>query len=202
MKTLTLILLFATHLLPAQDLKWHEGSVVLASGEVVVGQVSMMAGRDVVLLRRATNVSILPKGDINHGADVLPAHKVQSVFYYDKQDNVNRRFVSHAVRHNSKAIQLYEIVLQGGLNVLRRTRSTSDSADAGDFDYFVDASGAITPLWKFYRDVYPALDETSKQHLTAYAKANGLQHADEANLIRIVGYYNQLVRTGEKVARN
>ncbi|MGC3945231.1 MAG: hypothetical protein QM762_12085 [Chryseolinea sp.] len=205
MKTLSLLLLlFAAHWLPAQDVKWNEGSVVLASGDVITGQVSMMAGRNVVLVKRSDVESSLQKGVTSierRGADVLAAHKVQSVFYYDKQANINRRFIARGSEYSVPVIQLYEVVLQGSIDVLRRPRSLSNSPDDGDFDYYVSNAGVIAPLWKFYKEVFPGLDDISRQHLTAFIKANGLRHADEANLIRVIGYYNQLIRSGETVAR-
>jgi len=136
------------------------------------------------------------------GAESLPAHKLKAVFFYDDEANINRRFLAAGDRKVFPGVQLYEVVLQGSIDVLRRPRTlSSNSAESKDFDYYCSDHNKLIPLWKFYRELYPAIEDHSRQQLLAFIKANDLQHGDDANLITIIGYYNKMARAEQALAR-
>ena len=192
----------------AQDLKWNEGSIVLASGMVLTGQISMAPGQNLILFRKAETsrgASLNEREQFHNGptaAEALPAYRLTSVFFYDEEANINRRYVAVGDRKVFPGTQLYETVIQGKLDVLRRPRSFSVTAtDAKDYDYYCRDNDTLVPLWKFYSDIYPSLEDASRQHLAAFIKANNLQKGNDGNLIRIIGYYNKLIRSEEALAR-
>ncbi|AYB29701.1 hypothetical protein D4L85_03495 [Chryseolinea soli] len=168
--------------LAARDLEWHDGSVVLASRNVLTGKIAMEPGFDLVLLRTADSCL------------VLPAHKILSLYFYDADENINRKFVSLKENENPRAPQhFYEVVLYGKVNVVRRLpfiKSRSKGADAHDYVYFVQQENALTKLDRFNKDIYPSLLSSSGSLLADFVSANRLDPTDAAQAIRIIEYYN------------
>ncbi|WP_160143519.1 hypothetical protein [Chryseolinea soli] len=182
MKKLFFVLLVLTTPLAARDLEWHDGSVVLASRNVLTGKIAMEPGFDLVLLRTADSCL------------VLPAHKILSLYFYDADENINRKFVSLKENENPRAPQhFYEVVLYGKVNVVRRLpfiKSRSKGADAHDYVYFVQQENALTKLDRFNKDIYPSLLSSSGSLLADFVSANRLDPTDAAQAIRIIEYYN------------
>ena len=163
------------HWVSAQGLKWNEGSIVLASGTVLTGKISMAPGQNLILFGKAETSpgASLNRAEQFHngttGVEALPAYRVSSVFFYDEEANINRRYVAVGDQKVFPGTQLYETVLQGKVDVLRRPRSLSANAtDAKDYDYYCRDNDTLVPLWRFYRDIYPSLEDASRQHLTAF----------------------------------
>jgi len=181
-KKLFFVLLVLTTPLAARDLEWHDGSVVLASRNVLTGKIAMEPGFDLVLLRTADSCL------------VLPAHKILSLYFYDADENINRKFVSLKENENPRAPQhFYEVVLYGKVNVVRRLpfiKSRSKGADAHDYVYFVQQENALTKLDRFNKDIYPSLLSSSGSLLADFVSANRLDPTDAAQAIRIIEYYN------------
>ncbi len=167
----------------AQSLKWFEGSVVLTSGDVIVGKMVIEPSLDVLLVQQE-NARI-----------VYPAHKIKSFYYYDESSDINRRFVSlrdKSTLHNHN--QLFEIVLQGEVNVLRRQKTRSlKPSDALDFTYYVTYQDDVMLLKKFGKKVYPQLVSTMER-LDDFVVSNHLRAYDDSNSIRIIEYYNRQLR--------
>ncbi|HTF21558.1 MAG TPA: hypothetical protein VK658_25945 [Chryseolinea sp.] len=204
MKILFYLLLLGSHVLLAQDLKWNEGSIVLRSGTVITGKIHLTPGQNLILFK-GRHQSEDWRQEVSEGGSqvqAFPAHKLTAVFFYDEEADINRRFIAVGERSSFPGIQLYEAVLQGRIDVLRRPRMmTSTSTEARDFDYYCRDHNKLVPLWKFYREVYPALDDALRQQLAAFIKANGLQRGNDANVITIIGYCNKMARAGQPLAR-
>jgi len=180
-KKLFLLLWVLATSLAARDLEWHDGSVVLASREVLTGKITMASGFDLVLLK--TKDSCL----------VLPAHKVLSFYFYDADENINRKFVSLKENKEARAPRhFYEVVLYGKINVVRRPRFTSSrctESDAQDYVYFVQRENELMKLGQFKKEMYPSL-VSSAEMLSEFVSENKLDPADAAQAIRIIEYYN------------
>ena len=190
----------------AQEVIWHDGSVVMASGAVVTGNISLTPGQNLILFkpRNGQHKNDRMKADeeaIRDGSDVIPAHRLKAVFLYDESANINRRYVTLGDKKVFPGVQLYEVVLQGRIDVLRLPKNFYFASDAKDFDYYCSNGGKLLPLHKFHREIYAHLDQASRQTLMAYVKANSLQHGDDANVINIIDYYNKWVRGEETLAR-
>lgn len=181
MKKLFFLLLVLTTPLAARDLVWHDGSVVLASRKVLTGKITMEPGFDLVLLRTADSCL------------VLPAHKVLSLYFYDADENINRKFVSLKENEDTRAPQhFYEVVLYGKVNVVRRLPFTSvgrAGSDAQDYLYFVQWENELVKLSQFKKYIYPSL-LSAGETLSEFVSANKLDPADAAQAIRIIEYYN------------
>jgi hypothetical protein len=167
--------------------KWYEGSVVLANGEVWLGEISVEAFYDVVLFRHHSRT------------EVLPAHKVQSVYYHDSAKDVNCRFVSVQSMEHQSTYRLYEVIVSGPVCVLRRqaVRHADRLHDAFDYDYFVRQSNELVPLRKFATRIYPQLLKVSYGTLQRYAREKGLDPNQPACAVQLVRYFNYWVRSQE-----
>jgi len=190
--TLLLTLLsFTICKLLAQENTWHQGSVVLPSQEVLVGEISSRGIHDAILFRS------------NKQVYVLAAHKIQSVQYYDSQANINRRFIS--IRECNvvwRVHKLYEVVVQGEVSVLRKpkTRSTQP-LDTEDHIYYVRLQSEIVDLKSFRSKVYPTLARNGGQMLSLYMFEQQLNPNLSAEAIRIIQYYNALMKEDQSLAR-
>jgi hypothetical protein len=187
-KKLFFLLLVLTTQLAARDLVWHDGSVVLASRKVLTGKITIESAFDLVLLRTGDSCM------------VLPAHKVLSLYFYDADENINRKFVSLKENDEARAPQhFYEVVLYGKVNVVRRLpfiKARSKEADAQDYVYFVQWENELIKLDRFKKDIYPAMLSSSGKMLGEFVSANRLDPADAAQAIRIIEYYDHTIVAG------
>jgi hypothetical protein len=167
------------------DTRWFGGSVVLKDGDVQTGYVTVEAKFDLVLL----------KNDLHGNIQVLPAHKVQSVFFYDSVNNINRRFIAIQLSQASyKPYRLYEVVIQGQVSLLRRQDTGNDTRLPGNdgFYYFVHMKSDFIPLKRFRTKVYPALLLTSLDGFPDYVHRNKLNPNSPSNAVRIIQCYNAM----------
>ena len=167
----------------AQSLKWYDGSVVLTSGDVIVGRMMVDPFLDVVLFQE------------NDKRTVYPAHKVRSLYYYDDSYDINRRFIAlkeKTLPHNH--YQLFEIVVHGEVNVLRKQKTRFlNPSDALDFTYYVSYRDDVVLLRKFGKKIYPQL-KSSMEKLDDYVSANHLREYNSSNSIKIIEFYNRQLR--------
>ena len=128
----------------SQSLKWHEGSVVLASYRVVRGKISIEPFLDVILVEE------------NNTRTVYPAHKIRSLYFYDEAANINRRFISIREQNGHHTqYQFFEVVVYGEASVLRRQKVNSlRPSDALDFVYYTRFNEEVVLLRKFGKKVF------------------------------------------------
>ncbi|MBA4053538.1 MAG: hypothetical protein C0490_02390 [Marivirga sp.] len=165
--------------------------MVLESDRVITGRISIEPLHHLILFEN------------NEARTVYPAHAIKSLYFYDEANNINRRFVS--VREKEIAYRqyhLYEIVLQGEITFLRRQNSkTNHPSDALDFNYYVRYGGDMVSLRKFRRKIYPDLRMRAGASLEDFIAANNIRTTSDKNLIRIVEFYNRLVKSDETIAK-
>jgi hypothetical protein len=198
MKTRSVLILFFLFTVcklsyATRSLIWNEGSIVLSNKTVLTGDISIEAHHDLVLLRT--------DGKVN----VYPAHRISSLYYFDAAANINRKFVTLADASDGvQFFHLYEIVLKGEVDVLRRLKPLTVElyADANDFDYFIRRDEKLLRLEKFRRKIYPDLLKRSGISLSIYVRENKLDPNDAASAIQIVGYFNRLQKEGAVMARH
>ena len=192
-KVIFFSLLFVNfQILFAQQQVWFEGSLVLSTCEVLVGRISVQPAYDLVLFEK------------DDSRMVYPAHKIRSLYFYDGAKNINRRFISWKEDDGVRAShQLYEVVITGKVDVLRRKKEDafSNQNEPLDFNYFVRCDNHLTPLKKFRRKVYPQLCSSANE-LENFVAANRLRTNQADNAIRIIEYYNTLTKVDEPIARN
>ncbi len=187
---------FCFLLLNFQNLKvfsqeWFDGSLVLADRQVMVGQISLERKHDLVLFQR------------DNFRMVYPAHHITSVFFYDSADDINRRYISLEENAGMRTHHyLYEVIVAGEMDVLRKIKPSAFSThdDALDYNYFILYNDVITPLGKFKRKIYPHLQSRSDGRLEEFVSINRLSTDRPVNAIRIIEYYNSIAKT-EPIAR-
>jgi hypothetical protein len=196
MKCAALILLMTFTLgkqVIASTVEWNAGTVVLNDDQVLNGIISVKAKHDLVLLK------------IGDRVNVLPAHRIKSVYFYDRQNNVNRKFVAISPRNALRQHrQLYETVLTGDVSVLRKLKMNAGElgSDADDFDYYILHHEEVTSLNRFRSAIFPALVDAKGNLLTDYMKAKRLNPNIDADVLLIAEHYNQLVEEETAMAKD
>ena len=168
----------------ANTTEWTIGTVVLNNDQVVNAEISIAAKHDLVLIKHDDRV------------DVLAAHRIKAIYYYDKNQDLNRKFISVATNNfHHQQWRLYEVVLGGDIAVVRKMKTIASKAesDKDDFDYFIYSHNEMVSLKRFRTLIYPELVASQGELLTAYVKANRLNPNNGANAIAIVERFNKLV---------
>ena len=179
--------------LNAQTLEWFEGSLVLSNGDVLIGKTSNTPEHDLILFQQGESRM------------VYPAHRIQSLYFYDKSSNINRRYISLTKFHSGRpSYQLYEVIMKGEVTVVRRKKENAFSVhtDALDFNYFILYNNELTPLRKFNKKIFPQLLISSDNRLEEFISINRLTAHHAANTLRIIEFYNGLIKTEGSLARN
>ena len=165
------------------EVRFYQGMLVLQGGEVWVGSIGI----------RAYEVVIFKNGDQTF---VLPAHRLSMVRFYDATENINRKMVV-ARSGLSSPLMLYEEVVSGEVEVLRRPRDLPGKvafADHNAFDYFALVHGELILLQKFKGYIYPVLHEQAGRQMESFIAQNKLSINVMADAIRIITFYNQHMR--------
>lgn len=193
MKTFLIGLLFVNFCAAASHhVKWYEGSVVLRNHQVLTGTVAIDAMHDVVLHK------------VDSQVNVYPAYKIMWLYFYDPVANINRRYMSWPAATMVARVrsQLYEVVLQGDIMVLRRPRDMQTTAAIDGYHYFLKRDDGVMPLYSFKKKVYPTLLEETDGLLDAFRKENKLNPMEIADAVKLIEFYNQQVRAGNIMAKN
>lgn len=182
MKALLIGLLFVNFYAVAHTVEWHEGSVVLRNHQVLTGAVAIDVKHDLVLHK------------VDSQVNVYPAYKVMWLYFYDAPANINRRYmVWPVIRSDLRVpVQLYEVVLQGDIMVLRRPRDSHATAAIDGYRYFVKQDAALVPLAAFKKKVYPGLLEETCGMLDDFRKENRLDPSQIADAVRLIEFYNKM----------
>jgi hypothetical protein len=165
------------------EIAWHQGSIVLSSDSVLTGKLSVEEKYDIVLFSCEGRV------------DVYPAHKVRSVFFYDTEENINRKFISIQQKQLQRSFfRLYEIVILGEISLLRRSifedKGSNADHDGNGFQYLVRYQNKLTSLKQFRSKIYPDIKISAINDFEQYVRRNRLNPNIAASAIRIIQYYN------------
>lgn len=166
----------------ARSVVWYEGSVVLKSREVLTGEISIEPDYDLILHRS------------NGKVEVYPAHKINSLYFYDAEANINRKFISLKETGLFNHHQLFEIVLRGEVSIYRKQKlfTGTNPSDAEGYLYYIYHNEQLTDLIKFRTQIYPQLLESSGNTLSVFIKDHRLNPNSSANAIEIIKFYNDL----------
>lgn len=182
-------ILFTVGKLPAHDRAWYTGAIVLQTQEVLTGIIAVEPQHGIVLHRLGDQVTI------------YPAHRVQSIRFFDAPANINRQYIS--LSHGAwKRYHLYEVVVKGPVHVLRRQKKTisSENPDADSFLYYIYTGSELVQLRSFRKQVYPALQREGGVQFSMFVLQQNLNPNDAAHAIRMVQYYNSLAWHDETLA--
>jgi hypothetical protein len=179
-------------ILNAQSLTWFEGSLVLSTCEVLVGKISIRDEHDLILFEQ------------DEKRTVYPAHKIRSLYFYDRGSNINRKYLSLKDDNGIRSTDhLYEIVVTGKIDILRKKKMSAFSEHPGelDFNYFIRYNDELLALTKFKKKVFPQLQAEPDTRLENFIAANNLRVDLPTSAIRIIEYYNSIVKMDEPFAK-
>jgi hypothetical protein len=174
--------MFTVGKLAAHERVWYTGAIVLQTQQVLTGIIAVEPTHGIVLHKNGDQVNI------------YPAHRVQSLQFFDAKANINRKYIS-IQRGAWRRYHLYEIVLKGSVHVVRRQKQniTSVYSDADSFIYYIYAGAQLVELREFRKQVYPELQQQGGVQFSMFVLEQNLNPNDAAHAIRMVQYYNALV---------
>lgn len=182
-------ILFTVGKLAAHDRVWYTGAIVLQTQEVLTGILAVEPEYGIVLHRSGDQVNI------------YPAHRIQSLQFYDTRVNINRKYISlpQGIR---RRYHLYEVVVKGSVHVLRREKQNISSvySDADSFVYYIYTGSELVQLRAFRKQVYPALQQGGGVQFSMFVLEQNLNPNDGAHAIRMVQYYNALGLNADTLA--
>jgi len=176
---------------------WHDGKVILATGDTLKGMVKYDPQQDIIQYNNQ-------KGSV----EALSARKV---LYYEIFDNtVNQYRQFYALPFNTsggyRAPVFFELLTEGKLTLLSREnleyRTYSSPYYFGSYTrlvlvykyYFLDERGNINEFVPKKIELLNMMGNWSKA-IDAYMKENKLRVEERSDLTRIVAYYNSIVKS-------
>jgi hypothetical protein len=173
-------------------IKWSKGSVVEKDGQVRIGEISFQT-IDLILFRADDKVM------------VYTPHHVKAFFYYDEDENVNRKFNSLKVDENQLPL-FYEYVVWGKVQMVRLVKNKNlikgKLRDTFDYNYLVSWNDSYSRIRDFKHSVLPSLVEESAifEQLIHEQKLNPSSIIDVVSILKL---YNKVINSSEEiVARN
>ncbi len=195
--SLTIICLSIAIQATAQDWAfelWHEGKIVLESGDTLRGQVKYDLQQDLIQYKKGQSI-----------AQAFTARKVLYFEIFDSSIRKYRQFFSlpYATNTDYKAPVFFELLAEGDLTLLCREaleyRTYSSPYMVGSYtrlvlvnSYFLlKENGSIEPL-EIKRAELLNLMEKKSDKVENYMKDNRLKVDDKYDLVQIVKFYNNL----------
>lgn len=183
------LILFTVGKLAAHDREWYTGAIVLQTQAVLTGTIAIEPEHGIVLHKQGDQVYI------------YPAHRVQSLQFFDTSANINRKYIS--LQYGTwRRYHLYEVVVRGSVNIVRREKRNISPvySDADSFIYYIYTEGQLVRLHSFRKQVYPTLQQEGGVQFSMFVLEQHLNPNDAAHAIRMVQYYNALVLGDETLA--
>ena len=183
---LTLPNVLATSRLAHAD--WKEGVVILTNQEVLRGEVYYDYTHDLVLLRAGDRQPVT----------TLTARQVQSLRYYDPQDDIIHDFVviDQHPRLPYSVRTFYEVVTTGEVLYLRKRNRCPLRPPAHEnihtvaYNYFAYHAGTLVRAHHFDKELLPRLTQDDPS-LARYIDDNRLRAYDVGDQIRVIEYFNR-----------
>lgn len=177
-----LFFVFLSVAVQAKTIEWHNAVVVLNNNEVLVGEVVIQPGLDLILFK---------SGDTR---TFYAANKINYININDGDVNTPRKFVSlRGDKRGRSTNNLYEVVLQGELSVLRKPRGGDlpDFNDVYSYEYFVKESCDLIKLSDFRKSIYPIIERYySEGQLLKFMNQENLSPWSPSDAIKLIEIYN------------
>jgi hypothetical protein len=176
---------------------WHEGKVVLVSGDTLRGLIKYDFQQN--LVQYVVN---------NRKAEIYHARKVLFVEIFDETVHRYRKFFAlpYSNASNYKAPVFFELLEEGKMTLLSRElieyKTYNNSFYGGSYSRLVQAyyyyllkeDGSLEDFKGNKNDLLTLMGNKGKT-VEKYIKANRLDFDDKYDLAKIVAYYNSLVGT-------
>lgn len=177
---------------------WHEGKVVLETGDTLRGQVKYDLQQDVIQFTDK-------KGTV----EALTARKVLLCEIFDKTEGQYRQFYSlpYSTSSGYRTPVFFELIGEGKLTVLARERLENQTMNSpyyygGMYSrtvlvnqyYLLKENGSITEISTRKSDFLDLFGKHT-DHMNDYMKDNKLRLDEKRDLVTIIKYYNSLFKT-------
>lgn len=170
----------------APDIRWFQGSIVMSNTrEVLTGEIAIEEKFDLILFKQQGQV------------EVLKAHRLESVFFYDSLLQMNRTFISIKEEGSSVVnLGLYEVVVKGEVKLIRHLRdyATSSTSLIDDYVYYILNREQLVLLQFFNEQVYADLVIRGGEQLKQYEKINRLNPYHAADAVKLIIEFNKIMR--------
>ena len=176
---------------------WHEGRVVLETGDTLRGQVKYDLQQDLIQFT-----------DKKETVETYTARKVLFCEIFDKLENQYRQFYSlpYSTTSGYRTPVFFELIGEGKLTVLCRERLENQSTSS---PYYYGSTTRTVLVNKYYmlKENGDIIDFSTRKaefmqligkygdHINDYMKDNKLKLDDKQDLIKIIKYYNSLFKT-------
>jgi hypothetical protein len=177
---------------------WHDGKIVLESGDTLKGLVKYDMSQDLVQYNSNKSGSV----------EIYTARKVLFVEIFDNTINQYRQFYSlpYSATGNYRAPVFFELLTEGKLTLLTREnleyRTYSSPYYFGSYTrlvlvyrfFILQEKGVITEFVGKKIDLLNLMGKRASE-VEDYMKANKLKIEDRDDFAKIVSYYNSLFKT-------
>jgi hypothetical protein len=207
MKNTFLLLIMAFFILPFSSIAqaefpselWHEGKLVLLSGDVLRGKIKYNLDNDAVQI------------NINSRINTYSARKILYFEIFDETVDRYRQFYAlpYRIRPNYKVPLLFEVLYENTLTLLCREAIVQENIPQFNYYYgsryssrlrlvyeyyFLDKDGEIVKYTQKKEDLYTIFTK-NQDELEKYIKKNSLRYDRQRDLVRITAYYNSLLNS-------
>ena len=218
MKIYTIIAIFLQFLAfqvssAAPNDEWHQGEIVLTTGEKLQGEVNY--------------TDELVQCNTNNLIKAFSTSQINYFQFFDPIINVYRTFVpvDFSVAEGVKRPAFYELVSEGTITLLRKEKYAYQLANdpykerdlayetqrlerfqhdvhmrVQDFEYFYVYNGKFHPLHNFRKEVSPIM-VVHETEISRFIEQNSLNPKEAESQVRIIEFYNQLQREKNLVLR-
>lgn len=202
MKVIRIVILLVLSLFALEEAKsqdwafelWHDGKLVLETGDTLRGQIKYDLQQD--LLQYKT------------GQSVAEAFTARKVVYFEIFDNTVRRYrqffsLPYAALTSYKAPVFFELLQEGKITILCREaleyKTVSSPYMVGSYTrlvlvnryYFLNERGDITEFGGKKSELLEMMGKKSDE-VEKFVKLNRLKYDEKYDLARIIEYYNSL----------
>lgn len=178
---------------------WHEGKLVLLSGDVLRGKIKYNLDNDAIQI------------NVNSRINTYSSRKILYFEIFDETVDRYRQFYAlpYRIRPNYKVPLLFEVLYENTLTLLCREAIVQENIPQFNYYYgsrystrlrlvyeyyFLDNDGEIVKYTQKKEDLYTILTK-NQDELENYIKKNSLRYDRQRDLVRITAYYNSLLNS-------
>lgn len=176
---------------------WHDGKVVLSSGDTLKGNIKYDFQQDIVQYVSR-----------NRKPEIYSAKKVVFFEIFDETVHKYRRFfvLPYSNESNYKSPKFFELLEEGKMTLLSRElfeyKVYNTAFSGGSYSrlvqtfyyYFLKEDGTLEDFKGKKNDLL-ALMGNKEKHVEQYIRTNNLDFDDKYDVAKIVAYYNSLLGT-------
>lgn len=193
-----IIILFINSSISAQTFPsqiWHEGKVILLTGETIKGAIKYNLDNDLILV------------NTNNTIQTFSSRKISNFEIFDEGFNAYRLFYAlpYQVRPNYEAPLLFEVLHEGPLSLLCREFIVQESIPQFGyysrynmrrsrltFDFFfLKENGGIDKYIPNKKELLHVMRNKSSE-IKSFVKKNKLRYDRREDLAKITAYYNEI----------